>query len=60
MDDTQHHNAVEGKTGQDKRRYGLSLNRDKPAVNKGSTVELNGTAMNQQKQLENHVVLFTH
>jgi len=45
-------NAVEGKIGQGKRRYGLGLIREKLARKQGSSIALNILVMNLQKLLE--------
>jgi IS5 family transposase len=60
MDDQRQRNAVEGKIGQGKRRYGLDLIREKLAVNQGSTIALNVLVMNLQKLLELLFVLFAY
>ena len=52
-------NAVEGKIGQCKRRFGLGLIREKLAVTQGSTIAFNVLVMNLEKLLELLFVLFT-
>ena len=59
LDDQRQRNAVEGKIGQGKRRFGLALIREKLAVTQGSTIALNVLVMNLEKLLELHFVLFT-
>ncbi len=59
LDDQKHRNAVEGKIGQGKRRFGLGLIREKLVVTQGSTVALNVLVMNLQKLLELLFALFT-
>ena len=51
-DDQRQRNAVEGKIGQGKRRYGLDLIREKLAITQGSAIALNVLVMNLQKLLE--------
>ena len=46
LDDQRQRNAVEGKIGQGKRRFGLGLIREKLAVTQGSTIALNVLVMN--------------
>ena len=58
IDDQRQRNAVEGKIGQGKRRYGLGLIREKLAVTQGSTIAINVLVMNLQKLLELLFVLF--
>ncbi len=41
LDDQRGRNAVEGKFGQGKRRYGLGLIREKLALTQGSTIAMN-------------------
>jgi hypothetical protein len=60
MDDQRQRNAVEGKIGQGKRRYGLGLIREKLAVTQGSTIAINVLVMNLQKLLELLFVLFAY
>jgi hypothetical protein len=60
IDDQRQRNAVEGKIGQGKRRYGLGLIREKLAVTQGSTIAINVLVMNLQKLLELLFVLFSH
>ena len=52
IDDQRQRNAVEGKIGQGKRRYGLGLIREKLAATQGSSIAMNILAMNLQKLLE--------
>ena len=52
LDDQQQRNAVEGKIGQGKRRYGLDLIREKLATTQGSAIALNVLVMNLDKLLE--------
>jgi hypothetical protein len=58
IDDQRQRNAVEGKIGQGKRRYGLGLIREKLAVTQGSTIAINVLAMNLQKLLELLFLIF--
>jgi hypothetical protein len=51
-DDQRQRNAVEGKIGQGKRRYGLDLIREKLATTQGSAIALNVLVMNLEKLLE--------
>lgn len=51
-------NAVEGKIGQGKRRFGLGLIRDKRSATPGSTIALNVLVMNLEKLPELLFVLF--
>lgn len=60
MDDQRQRNAVEGKIGPGKRRYGLALNREKLAVTQGSTIAINVLVMNLQKLLELLFVVFAY
>jgi hypothetical protein len=60
MDDQRQRNAIEGKIGQGKRRYGLGLIREKLAVTQGSTIAINVLVMNLQKLLELLFVLFAY
>ena len=60
IDDQRQRNAVEGKIGQGKRRYGLGLIREKLAVTQGSTIAMNLLVMNLEKLLELLFVLFAH
>ena len=60
MDDQRQRNAVEGKIGQGKRRYGLDLIREKLAMTQGSTIAINVLVMNLQKLLELLFVLFAY
>jgi transposase, IS5 family len=52
VDDQRRRNAVEGKIGQGKRRYGLDLIREKLATTQGSAIALNVLVMNLEKLLE--------
>jgi IS5 family transposase len=52
IDDQQQRNAVEGKIGQGKRRYGLALILEKLPVTQGSSIAMNILVMNLQKLLE--------
>jgi hypothetical protein len=52
FEDQRRRNAVEGKFGQGKRRYGLGLIREKLAITQGSTIAMNVLVMNLQKLLE--------
>jgi hypothetical protein len=58
IDDQRQRNAVEGKIGQGKRRFGLGLIREKLAVTQGSTIALNVLVMNLEKLLVLLFVLF--
>ena len=58
IDDQRQRNAVEGKIGQGKRRFGLGLIREKLAVTQGSTIALNVLVMNLEKLLELLFVFF--
>ena len=51
-DDQQRRNAVEGKIGEGKRRYGLDLIREKLATTSGSAITLDVLVMNLEKFLE--------
>lgn len=57
-DDQRQRNAVEGKFGQGKRRFGLGLIREKLAITQGSTIALNVLVMNLEKLLELLFVFF--
>ena len=59
INDQRQRNAVEGKIGQGKRRFGLGLIREKLAVTQGSTIALNVLVMNLEKLLELLFVFFT-
>ena len=59
IDDQRQRNAVEGKIGQGKRRFGLGLIREKLPMTQGSTIALNVLVMNLEKLLELLFVLFT-
>jgi len=52
IDDQRQRNAVEGKIGQGKRRYGLGLIHEKLARTLGSSIAMNILVMNLQKLLE--------
>jgi transposase, IS5 family len=52
LDDQRQRNAVEGKIGQGKRRFGLDLIREKLATTQGSAIALNVLVMNLEKLLE--------
>jgi IS5 family transposase len=52
IDDQRQRNAVEGKIGQGKRRYGLGLIREKLAATQGSSIAMTILVMNLQKLLE--------
>ena len=52
LDDQRQRNAVEGKIGQGKRRYGLDLIREKLSTTQGSAIALNVLVMNLDKLLE--------
>lgn len=52
VDDQRRRNAVEGKIGQGKRRYGLDLIREKLPTTQGSAIALNVLVMNLEKLLE--------
>jgi hypothetical protein len=60
IDDQRQRNAVEGKVGQGKRRFGLGLIREKLAVTQGSTIALNVLVMNLEKLLELLFVFFAY
>ncbi len=60
IDDQRQRNAVAGKIGQGKRRYGLGLIREKLAVTQGSTIAINVLVMNLQKLLELLFMLFAY
>ena len=59
LDGQRQRNAVEGKIGQGKRRFGLGLIREKLAITQGSTIALNVLVMNLEKLLELLFVFFT-
>jgi len=59
IDDQRQRNAVEGKIGQRKRRFGLGLIREKLAITQDSMIALNELVMNLEKLLELLFVLFT-
>ena len=59
IDDLRQRNAVEGKIGQGKRRFGLGLIREKLAITQGSMIALNVLVMNLEKLLELLFVRFT-
>jgi IS5 family transposase len=52
LDDQRRRNAVEGKIGQGKRRYGLSLIREKLVITQSSTIAMNVLVMNLEQLLE--------
>jgi hypothetical protein len=60
IDDQRQRNAVEGKIGQGKRRYGLGLIREKLAATQGSTIAINVLVMKLQKLLELLFLLFAY
>jgi hypothetical protein len=60
LDDQRRRNAVEGKIGQGKRRYGLVLIREKLALTQVSTIAMNVLVMNLEKLLELLFVLFAY
>jgi hypothetical protein len=60
LDDQRQRNAVEGKIGEAKRRYGLGLIREKLAVTQGSTIAMNVLVMNLEKLLELFFVIFAY
>jgi hypothetical protein len=51
IDDQRRRNAVEGKFGQGKRRFGSGLIREKLALTQGSTIAMNILVMNLEKLL---------
>jgi hypothetical protein len=57
-DDQRQRNAVEGKFGQGKRRFGLGLIREKLAVTQGSAIAMTMLVMNLEKLLQLLFVLF--
>ena len=59
LDDQRQRNAVEGKIGQAKRRYGLGLICEKLATTQGSAIALNVLVMNLEKLLELLFVFWT-
>jgi IS5 family transposase len=58
VDDQRLRNAVEGKIGQGKRRYGLGLIREKLPAKQGSSIAMNFLVMNLQKLLELFCLFF--
>jgi hypothetical protein len=60
IDDQRQRNAVEGKIGQGKRRYGLGLIREKLPVTQGTTIAMNVLVMNLQELLELLFVFFAY
>ena len=58
IDDQKQRNAVEGKIGQGKRRYGLALILEKIPVTQGSSIAMNILVMNLQKLLELLFIFF--
>jgi hypothetical protein len=59
IDDQRQRNAVEGKIGQGKRRFGLGLIGEKLAVTQSSTIALNVLVMNLENLLDLLFVFFT-
>jgi hypothetical protein len=57
-DDQRQRNAVEGRFGQGKRRFGLGLIREKLAVTQGSAIAMTMLVMNLEKLLQLLFVLF--
>jgi IS5 family transposase len=51
IDDQRQRNAVEGKTGQGNRRYGMGLMREKLFASQGSPMAINVLVINLQKLL---------
>ena len=60
IDDQRQRNAVEGKIGQGKRRFGLGLIREKLPATQCSTIALNVLVMNLEKLLELLFVFFAY
>jgi IS5 family transposase len=60
IEDQRQRNAVEGKIGQGKRRFGLGLIREKLPATQGSTIGLNVLVMNLEKLLELLFVFFAY
>lgn len=60
IDDQRQRNAVEGKIGQGKWRFGLGLIREKLPATQGSTIALNVLVMNLEKLLELLFVFFAY
>ena len=60
IDDQRQRNAVEGKIGQGKRRFGLGLIREKLAITQGSMIALSVLVMNLEKLLELLFVFFAY
>ena len=60
IDDQRQRNAVEGKIGQGKRRFGLGLIREKLSATQGSTIALNVLVMNLEKLLQLLFVFFAY
>jgi hypothetical protein len=58
LDDQRQRNAVEGKIGQGKRRFGLGLIREKLAITQGATIAMNELVMNLEKLLELLFIFF--
>ena len=58
-DDQRQRNAVEGKIGQGKRRFGLGLIREKLAATQGSAIAMAILAMNLEKLLQLLFVLIS-
>ncbi|WP_233130368.1 IS5 family transposase [Synechococcus sp. 1G10] len=59
LDDQRQRNAVEGKIGQGKRRFGLGLIREKLAATQGTAIALAVLVMNLEKLLELLFVFFS-
>jgi IS5 family transposase len=59
LDDQRQRNAVEGKIGLGKRRYGLDLIREKLATTQGSAIAMNVLVMKLEKLLELLYVLLS-
>ncbi len=57
-DDQLQRNAVEGKFGQEKRRFGLGLIREKLAVTQGSAIAMTMLVVNLEKQMQLLFILF--
>jgi hypothetical protein len=58
IDDQRQRNAVKGKIGERKRRFGLGLIREKLPATQGSTIAMNVLVMNLEKLLELLFVLY--
>ncbi len=59
LDDQRRRNALEGKFGQGKRRYGLGLILEKIPLTQGLTIAMNVLVRNLEKLLDLLSVLFT-